>query len=45
LKTAIEKQLIADVEVGSFLSGGLDSSSVVAMVNSFTATDHHQLWI
>lgn len=35
LKSAIEKQLIADVEVGSFLSGGLDSSSVVAMVNAF----------
>lgn len=35
LRSAIEKQLIADVEVGSFLSGGLDSSSVVAMVNEF----------
>ena len=27
LKNAVEKQLIADVEVGSFLSGGLDSVS------------------
>lgn len=36
LKTAIKKQLVADVEVGSFLSGGLDSSSIVAMVNEFT---------
>ena len=35
LKTAVEKQLIADVEVGSFLSGGLDSSTIVAMVNEF----------
>ncbi|WP_144281535.1 asparagine synthase (glutamine-hydrolyzing) [Chryseobacterium echinoideorum] len=35
LKNAVKKQLIADVEVGSFLSGGLDSSSVVAMVNEF----------
>ncbi|MCY0969560.1 asparagine synthase (glutamine-hydrolyzing) [Chryseobacterium wangxinyae] len=35
LKNAVQKQLIADVEVGSFLSGGLDSSSVVAMVNEF----------
>lgn len=35
LKKTIEKQLIADVEVGSFLSGGLDSSTIVAMVNEF----------
>lgn len=35
LKIAVQKQLIADVEVGSFLSGGLDSSSIVAMVNEF----------
>lgn len=35
LKNAVQKQLIADVEVGSFLSGGLDSSSIVAMVNEF----------
>ena len=35
LKNAVEKQLIADVEVGSFLSGGLDSSSIVAIVNEF----------
>lgn len=35
LKNAIKKQLIADVEVGSFLSGGLDSSSVVALVDEF----------
>lgn len=35
LKNAVKKQLIADVEVGSFLSGGLDSSSIVAMVNDF----------
>ncbi|WP_250253752.1 asparagine synthase (glutamine-hydrolyzing) [Chryseobacterium sp. Marseille-Q3244] len=35
LKNAVKKQLIADVEVGSFLSGGLDSSSVVALVDEF----------
>ncbi len=35
LKIAVQKQLIADVEVGSFLSGGLDSSTIVAMVNEF----------
>lgn len=33
LNSAIQKQLIADVEVGSFLSGGLDSSTIVALVN------------
>jgi asparagine synthase (glutamine-hydrolysing) len=35
LKKAVQKQLIADVEVGSFLSGGLDSSSIVALVAEF----------
>lgn len=35
LKKAVQKQLIADVEVGSFLSGGLDSSTIVAMSNEF----------
>ena len=28
---SVKKQLVADVPVGSFLSGGLDSSSIVAM--------------
>lgn len=35
LKNAVKKQLVADVEVGSFLSGGLDSSSIVASVAEF----------
>lgn len=35
LKKAIQKQLVADVKVGSFLSGGLDSSSVVSLVDEF----------
>ncbi len=34
LKEAITKRLIADVPVGTCLSGGLDSSTVVAVVNS-----------
>jgi len=31
LQTAVTRQLVADVEVGAFLSGGLDSSAVVAL--------------
>ena len=30
LRTAVTRQMVADVEVGAFLSGGLDSSAVVA---------------
>ncbi len=32
LETAVERQLVSDVPVGAFLSGGLDSSSIVAMM-------------
>lgn len=32
LETAVKRQLIADVPVGAFLSGGLDSSAIVAMM-------------
>lgn len=31
LRKSVEKQLVADVEVGAFLSGGLDSSTIVAV--------------
>lgn len=31
LEEAVNKQLVADVQVGAFLSGGLDSSTVVAL--------------
>ena len=31
MRTAVHRQMVADVPVGAFLSGGLDSSAVVAM--------------
>jgi asparagine synthase (glutamine-hydrolysing) len=31
LQTAVTRQMVADVEVGAFLSGGLDSSAIVAL--------------
>ncbi|SDW60258.1 asparagine synthase (glutamine-hydrolyzing) [Marinobacter mobilis] len=34
LKSSVEKQLIADVPIGAFLSGGVDSSSVVSVASS-----------
>ncbi len=35
LNKAVEKQLIADVPVGAFLSGGLDSSTIVALASQY----------
>ena len=35
LKKAVETQLISDVPVGCFLSGGIDSSSIVALAKEF----------
>jgi asparagine synthase (glutamine-hydrolysing) len=35
LRQAVRRQMVADVPVGSFLSGGLDSSSVVAYAREF----------
>jgi len=35
LSRAVRRQMIADVPVGSFLSGGLDSSAIVALARQF----------
>lgn len=35
LTEAVRRQMVADVEVGAFLSGGLDSSLIVAMARPF----------
>ena len=35
MENSIKRQLIADVEVGSFLSGGIDSSSIVSLASKY----------
>jgi len=42
LETSIKKQLIADVNVGAFLSGGVDSSIVTAVIGK-SLTDNNML--
>ena len=34
LKNAVNRQLVGDVELGSFLSGGMDSGTLTALASS-----------
>lgn len=36
LEKAVERQCISDVQVGAYLSGGIDSSAVVALASKYT---------
>ncbi|MCU1246933.1 MAG: asnB-1, partial [Acidobacteria bacterium] len=40
----VERQLVADVPVGSFLSGGLDSSAIVAMMRRQRPTERFRCY-
>lgn len=40
VRTAVHRQMVADVPVGAFLSGGLDSSAVVAMAREVSPDIH-----
>ena len=37
LATAVQRQMVSDVPLGAFLSGGLDSSAIVAYAREYTA--------
>lgn len=40
LRNAVQRQMVADVPVGAFLSGGLDSSSIVAFAREINPDIH-----
>ena len=42
LRQAVERQMVADVPVGAFLSGGLDSGAVVAFAREFAGAARMQ---
>jgi asparagine synthase (glutamine-hydrolysing) len=39
VETAVERQMVADVPVGAFLSGGLDSSAITAFAKKYAGAD------
>lgn len=41
IRTAVDRQLVSDVPLGFYLSGGLDTSSVVAMASELTDDEIH----
>lgn len=45
LNSAVESQMVADVPVGLFLSGGLDSSIIAALMRRYTTQDIHAFTI
>ncbi len=42
VRTAVHRQMVADVPVGAFLSGGLDSSAVVAFAREYAEAERLQ---
>ena len=40
LETSLKRRLRSDVSIGSSLSGGLDSSSIVALISKFSNSNH-----
>lgn len=44
LETAVDRQMVADVPVGAFLSGGLDSSAVVSMMRKLRPDERIQCY-
>lgn len=41
LKTAVKRQMLSDVPIGFFLSGGLDSSAIVALAKEYSEQKLH----
>lgn len=41
IEESTEKRMIADVHVGAFLSGGIDSSAIVALAKKYVSYDLH----